>query len=59
MNENSMDNSAIRPEHSSAEQHPHVDNEQRENSIQNQPDPVTSDTDTEKKKKLSMHPTPL
>ena len=59
MNENSMDNGAITPIHSITDQHPHIDNELRQNSIQNQPNSATSDTVTEKTKKSPMTPTPL
>ena len=59
MNENSMDIGHIRDRHSSTDQHPHVDNEQHENSTTNQSAPARSDNVTEKRKKLPMNPTPL
>ena len=59
MNENSMDNGAIRGRHSFTDQHPHIDNEQLEDSTQNQSAPARSDNVTEKRKKLPMNPTPL
>ena len=54
-----MDNGDISVEHSLAEQHPHVDNEQRESSTQNQSTLAKLVVDPNKMKKSPMTPTPL
>ena len=59
MNEISVDNGGMSTEHSLGEQHPHVDDDQHENSIQNQSNAAESANVTEKKKKSPMTPTPL
>ncbi|CAF1285091.1 unnamed protein product [Rotaria sp. Silwood1] len=58
MNENSTDN-AISVENSLAEQHLHVDNEQRKNSTQNKFISAKCTTATNTTKKSSMTSTPL
>ncbi|CAF4918227.1 unnamed protein product, partial [Rotaria sp. Silwood1] len=59
MNRNSMNNGTISVEHLLAEQHPHADNEQRENSIENQSNSTRLANDTKKITKLPMVSTPL
>ena len=59
MNEDSVDDGAIRHRHSFTEQHPHVDNEQHENSTQNQSNSARFAFVAEKRKKSPMTPTSL
>ncbi|CAF4195418.1 unnamed protein product [Rotaria sordida] len=59
MNKNSTSDDAISVENSPAAQHPHVDNEQRENSTQNEFNSAECATATNTTKKSSMTPTPL
>ena len=59
MNKNYRNNHSIPVEHLLAEQHPHVDNEQRENSAQNRSNSSILFNVTEKKRNSSMTPTPL
>jgi len=54
-----MDNGAMVVEHSLAEQHPHVDNQQRENLTQNQSNSEDIVKVINKVKKSPMTPTPL
>ncbi|CAF1535782.1 unnamed protein product [Rotaria sordida] len=59
MNKNSTSDDAISVENSPAAQHPHVDNEQRGNSTQNEFISAKCTTATNTTKKLSMTPTLL
>jgi hypothetical protein len=59
MNENSTDNNTISVDNSLAAQHPHVDNEQCENSTQNEFNSAKCATPTNTTKKKPMTPTPL
>ncbi|CAF1354333.1 unnamed protein product, partial [Rotaria sordida] len=59
MDKNSTSDDAISVENSSAAQHPHVDNEQCENSTQNEFNLAECATATNATKKSSMTPTPL
>jgi hypothetical protein len=54
-----MDNGAMVVEHSLGEQHPYVDNQQRENSTQNQSNSEDIAKVINKVKKSPMTPTPL
>jgi len=59
MNENSLNNVAITIEHSLAEQHPQIDNQQCENSTQNQLNPQNVVNIIKQAKRTPMIPTPL
>jgi hypothetical protein len=59
MNENCLNNDVTTDKHSRAEQQPHINNQQHENSTENQSNPARSTPVINKMKKIPMNPTPL